>query len=60
MSKSKVPEPAASPDVPDQEDALDEALDESFPASDPVAIWGARRPQPDSPETPKKHVKHVK
>ena len=66
MPKSKVPKPAESPDVQDQEDALDEALDESFPASDPVAISGERRPKPDpadsaaSADTHNKHGKHSK
>jgi hypothetical protein len=63
MPKSKVPKPAESPDVQDQEDALDEALDESFPASDPVAISGERRPKPDpaaSANTHNKHGKHSK
>jgi hypothetical protein len=69
MPKSKVPKPAESPDVQDQEDALDEALDESFPASDPVAISGERRPKPDpadsaasaaSADTHNKHGKHRK
>jgi hypothetical protein len=66
MPKSKVPKPAESPDVQDQEDALDEALDESFPASDPVAISGERRPKPepadsaDPADTHNKHGKHSK
>ena len=66
MPKSKVPKPAESPDAQDQEDALDEALDESFPASDPVAISGERRPKPepadsaDPADTHNKHGKHSK
>ena len=66
MPKSKVPKPAESPDVQDQEDALDEALDESFTASDPVAISGERRPKPNpadpaaSADTHNKHGKHSK
>ncbi len=66
MPKSKVPKPAESPDVQDQEDALDEALDESFPASDPIAISGERRPKPepadsaDPADTHNKHGKHSK
>ncbi|SAL87549.1 hypothetical protein AWB68_08446 [Caballeronia choica] len=35
---------AAAPDAPNhEEDLLDEALDETFPASDPIAV----HPEPD-------------
>ncbi len=36
-SPPKTPDPADRPD-PHQEDLLDEALEESFPASDPPAV----------------------
>jgi hypothetical protein len=48
-SKPKTPE-----DVNHREAALDEALDESFPASDPVAISFDREPAPE----PKRHDSH--
>lgn len=38
MSKSKHPTPKPPEQHPSSDDRLDEALDETFPASDPIAI----------------------
>ncbi|CAL8476790.1 hypothetical protein [Caballeronia sp. S22] len=38
------------PDPANQEDLLDEALEETFPASDPIAV----HPEPDTPKDGKK------
>ncbi len=52
-----MPTPLTIPDHPQspaqhQEDVLDEALDESFPASDPVSIDTGK---PDQPAAADKH-----
>ncbi|SAP34785.1 hypothetical protein AWB69_06342 [Caballeronia udeis] len=59
MPQPKTPQhskPKAPADVSHREAALDEALDESFPASDPVAISVDRNPAPE----PKRHDSHGK
>ena len=38
MSTSKHPSPKPATEHPSSDDRLDEALDETFPASDPIAI----------------------
>lgn len=38
------------PDPANEEDLLDEALEETFPASDPIAV----HPEPDTPKNGKK------
>jgi hypothetical protein len=38
------------PPARNEEDLLDEALEETFPASDPIAV----RPEPDTPKNGKK------
>lgn len=38
------------PDPANEEDLLDEALEETFPASDPIAV----HPEPDTPKDGKK------
>jgi hypothetical protein len=43
MSK---PKPHAPPSGETAEDRLDEALDETFPASDPIAVDPTERPHP--------------
>ena len=48
--------PEAPVDAKHREAALDEALDESFPASDPVAISFDHEPAPE----PKRHDSHSK
>ena len=55
--KDTMPTPLTIPDHPQspaqhQEDVLDEALDESFPASDPVSIDTGK---PDQPAAADKH-----
>lgn len=59
MSK---PKPHAPAPVETAEDRLDEALDETFPASDPIAIDSdtPRKPAPTPAEThsPAKEKKH--
>jgi hypothetical protein len=51
MSK---PKPHAPPPAQTAEDRLDEALDETFPASDPIAVDPTERPHPTPvpPATP--------
>jgi hypothetical protein len=57
MSASKPKTPQTS-----QEDSLDEALEETFPASDPIAIdpspTGSRAKSPPADETHKGHDGH--
>jgi hypothetical protein len=48
--------PEAPVDAKHREAALDEALDESFPASDPVAISFDHEPAPEPP----RHDSHSK
>ena len=56
MSK---PKPSAPPPAETGEDRLDEALDETFPASDPIAVDPTERPHPvPAPQTPAKENKH--
>lgn len=56
MSK---PKHNAPPPVETAEDRLDEALDETFPASDPIAVDPAERPRhPQKPHAPAKEKKH--
>jgi hypothetical protein len=45
------PEPSRPnpPDRPSDDAALDEALEETFPASDPIAIDRPRKPPPEHP-----------
>ena len=56
MSK---PKPHAPPPVESAEDRLDEALDETFPASDPIAVDPTERakstPAPQESSKAKKH-----
>ena len=40
----------AEPHAQNEEDLLDEALEETFPASDPIAV----HPEPDTPKDRKK------
>ncbi|MGF7134240.1 hypothetical protein P3T40_005741 [Paraburkholderia sp. EB58] len=55
MSK---PKPSAPPPAETGEDRLDEALDETFPASDPIAVDPTERPHPvPAPQTPAKQNK---
>jgi hypothetical protein len=55
MSK---PKPNAPPAAETAEDRLDEALDETFPASDPIAVDPTERPHPvPAPQTPAKETK---
>jgi hypothetical protein len=54
MSASK-----QKPSHPSQEDSLDEALEETFPASDPIAIDPSRTgSQPKSQPTDDAHKRH--
>jgi hypothetical protein len=58
MPQSKTPQhdkPKAPAEAKHREAALDEALDESFPASDPVAISVDHEPVPE----PKGHSHHA-
>lgn len=57
MSK---PKPHAPEPVETAEDRLDEALEETFPASDPIAVNAAepRKPAPAAPQAPAKEKKH--
>ena len=62
MPQPKTPQhskPKAPAGVSHREDALDEALDESFPASDPVAISVDHEPALE-PERRKSHDSHSK
>jgi hypothetical protein len=59
MPQPKTPphsKPEAPVDAKHREAALDEALDESFPASDPVAISFDHEPAPE----PQRHDGHSK
>jgi hypothetical protein len=58
MPQPKTPHslPQSPADANHREAALDEALDESFPASDPVAISVDHEPAPE----PKRHDSHGK
>lgn len=61
MSKPKhsVPPHHAPSPVEKDEDRLDEALDETFPASDPIAVDPAEQPHhPGKPHAPAKEKKH--
>ncbi|WP_167759946.1 hypothetical protein [Paraburkholderia pallida] len=53
MSSSKPKSPQ-----PSQDDALDEALEETFPASDPIAIDPPPTKRKSADETEKDHGKH--
>ncbi len=55
MSASRPQPPAKQSD-----DALDEALEETFPASDPIAIAPSSAPAPEAPRTRKQshHPEH--
>lgn len=59
MSK---PKPHAPEPVETAEDRLDEALEETFPASDPIAVNAAEprkpAPAPAAPQAPAKEKKH--
>ena len=62
MPRPKTPQhdkPKAPTDANHREAALDEALDESFPASDPVAISVDHEPAPE-PERRNSHGSHGK
>jgi hypothetical protein len=61
MSKPKhnVPSHNAPPLVETDEDRLDEALDETFPASDPIAVDPIEHAHhPGKPHAPAKDKKH--
>ncbi|HEV7834327.1 MAG TPA: hypothetical protein VGP09_13225 [Caballeronia sp.] len=62
MPQPKIPphsKPEATADANHREAALDEALDESFPASDPVAISVDHQPA-SAPERRTSHDSHNK
>jgi hypothetical protein len=44
MTKSRQDEQAKDQNLPNEDELLDEALDETFPASDPIAI----HPEPET------------
>jgi hypothetical protein len=44
MTKARPEDQAKNPNPADEEELLDEALDETFPASDPIAV----HPEPET------------
>jgi hypothetical protein len=47
MTQPRQTDVTKQPDPVDEESALDEALDETFPASDPIAVHPEPRPRDD-------------